>query len=572
MSDTDQVLGILKDKGIITEEHLKAAIDLQAARQLKFDDALEELGAATPEEIIKVLAEQSNCKIVNLSSINIPEEVIASVPKKLAKKYHLVPTEKQNGVITVAMNNPYDMRTVEELRFALNTDVECVLATSKGIEEAIMKYYEKKQGKGDLPDDDVSLGGMFDGLTETAIEIAKPEGEATGEDDEVVEEGPIVKLVSYIIEEAIRKKASDIHIEPLSKMIRIRLRIDGVCQEVSSIKKNALDALVSRIKILASMDITERRKPQDGRINLKLGEKPIDLRVSIIPTSCGESVVMRLLEKSGALMRIKNIGFSEKDFENIETALKKPNGIILITGPTGSGKSTSLYAALNYVNSVEKKIITVEDPIEYTLAGANQCEVNEKIGLTFPNVLRTMLRQDPNIVVVGEIRDVETAEIAISAALTGHLVLSTLHTNDAPSAITRLADMGVHSFLVSSAILAVLAQRLVRVICTDCKTQYKPEAREFEGMGLDIKEFEDTVFYRGEGCDKCNNGYRGRRGVYEFMCTCHELKEAMYNKAGRDELRKIARANGMTTLMEDGIRLVKEGVTTLEEVARVAVK
>ena len=562
---------ILKEKGIITEKQLNEALKLQREMSIRLDEAFTRLDIADPDEIIKGLAEQFGLDVVDPLSTSIMDEVIKIVTKSVAKKYQIIPIKKQNGVLTVAMSNPFDISTMDDLRLLFNTNVQCVLTTSKNIEEAIKKYYEQEQD-GQVQEKDISFGDYFGKLDDTDIEVVKT-SEQTEEVEGAGDEGPIVKLVSYLIEEAVKSRASDIHIEPLSKKIRIRYRIDGVCKEVNTIKKEINEALISRIKILSKMDITEKRKPQDGRIGLKLGERPIDIRVNTIPTSCGESVVMRILEKSTSLMRLKSMGFSERDYENLQNALKKPNGIVLITGPTGSGKSTTLYAALNEVNSITKKIITVEDPIENTMPGVNQCEVNEKIGLTFPSVLRTMLRQDPNIIVIGEIRDVETAEIAVSAALTGHLVLSTLHTNDAPSAITRLADMGVHQFLISSSLLAVLAQRLVRVICPECKVPHEVEDEELSELGLNSSDVEDIEFYHGIGCERCNKtGYYGRKGVYEFMTTGMELRDAIYNKAGRNDLRKIARSYGMTTLMEDGLRLAKNQITTLSEVSRVAVK
>lgn len=561
----------LKDQGVINDKEMAEALRLQKERSFRLDVALGVLGIVEPEETINCLAKNYGYDVINPSAISILDDVVLSLPKDVAKKYHVFPIKRQNGILTVAISDPLDISTMEDLRFKLDTSVECVLATSRDIESAIKKYYEGETEELQINEDDICFEGLFEETNGTVIESAKKFGRNIEVEKEV--EGPIIKLVSYIINEAAKRRASDIHIEPLSNRIRIRFRIDGVCQEIHSITKSALDAMISRIKILSKMDITEKRKPQDGRITFDINDKPLDIRVNIIPTSCGESVVMRLLTKESSLMKLKSMGFAEHDYNNIIRMLKKPNGIILVTGPTGSGKSTTLYAALNEVNSIDKKIITVEDPIEYTLPGANQCEVKESIGLTFPSVLRTILRQDPNIVVVGEIRDVETAEIAVAAALTGHLVISTLHTNDAPATVTRLTDMGVNPFLISSAIQAILAQRLVRVICPKCKETCKVNQEVLDLLGMDMKDFDGVEVYHGKGCDDCNRtGYSGRRGIYEVMCSNAELRDAIYKKAGRIELRKIARANGMTTLMEDGLRLVREQITTLEEVARVSVK
>ncbi len=557
---------ILKKRGIITEEQLKSALAIQKEKSIKLGEAIERIGVATPEEIINGLAEQFGSKVVNPLDISIPDDVINAVSKSIVSKYHIIPIEKSNRSLTVAMSDPLDIGTLEELHFTLNLNIKYVLATSHNIEEAIKKYYHNH-----VQEDDIQFDGLFEGIQGITDGIDRQDeyGEASAEEAEA----PIVKLVTHIINEAVKVRASDIHIEPLSNKVRVRYRVDGVCQERHSITRNVQDALVSRIKILANIDITEKRKPQDGRISLEGDEKSIDIRVSTIPTTCGESIVMRLLEKSSALIKLKSIGFSKDDVSNFQSMLRKPNGIVLVTGPTGSGKSTTLYAALNEFNSLEKKIITVEDPIEYNIPGINQCEVNEKIGLGFPNILRSILRQDPNIIVIGEIRDVETAEIAVSAALTGHLVLSTLHTNDAASAITRLTNMGVSPFLISSSIQAVVAQRLVRIICPECKAPQRNGENVPNVPGFNTSDLENAEFYHGTGCEHCNKtGYYGRAGIFEFMCTSSELKEAIHRKAPTHELRKIAHSNGMTTLMEDGLRLAKNQITTLEEVTRVSMK
>ncbi len=557
---------ILKKNGVITEDQLNKALDMQKEQSLKLGDAIEKMGAATPEEIINGLAEQFGSKVVNPLEISIPDDVINIIPKHIASKYHIIPIEKQNKSLTVAMSDPLDISALEDLNFRLNINIEYALSTHHNIEEAIKKYYQNSEQV-----KDIQFEGLFEGIGQAIDEVDIPYDYTEAFSEEA--EAPIVKLVTHIINEAVKVRASDIHIEPLSNKTRVRYRIDGVCQETHSITKNVQDALISRIKILSGIDITEKRKPQDGRINLEGNEKAVDIRVSTIPTTCGESIVMRLLEKSSALIKLKSIGFSEHDYNNFTNILKRPNGIILVTGPTGSGKSTTLYAALNEFNSLEKKIITVEDPIEYNIPGINQCEVNDKIGMTFPNILRSILRQDPNIIVIGEIRDVETAEIAVSAALTGHLVLSTLHTNDAASAITRLTNMGVSPFLISTSIQAVVAQRLIRIICPECKAPYRNGEKVPTAPGLNSNDSENAEFYHGTGCEHCNKtGYYGRAGIFEFMCTSPELKEAIHRKAATHELRNIARSNGMISLAEDGLRLANNQITTLEEITRVSIK
>ncbi len=557
---------ILRKRGIITEEQLNTALTMQKELSIRLGEVIIRMGAATPEEITIGLAELFGSEVVNPLEISIPDNVINFVPINVIKKYNIIPIRKQNESLTVAISDPLDINTLEDLHFRLNINIEYILATPENIEEAIKKYYHNRE-----QEKVIHFEGLLEGIKKVTPEIEKPYEYTEAVDEEA--EAPIVKLVTHIINDAVKVRASDIHIEPLSNNIRVRFRVDGVCQEIHSIARSVQDSLISRIKILSNIDITEKRKPQDGRINLEDTGKSIDIRVSTIPTTCGESIVMRLLEKSSALIKLKSIGFSEHDYNNFTSILKKPNGIILITGPTGSGKSTTLYAALNEFNSLEKKIITVEDPIEYNIPGINQCEVNERIGLTFPNILRSILRQDPNVIVIGEIRDVDTAEIAVSAALTGHLVLSTLHTNDAASAITRLTNMGVSPFLISSSIQAIVAQRLVRIICPECKTPYRNGKNGPIISELNINDSENAEFYHGTGCDHCNKtGYYGRAGIFEFMCTSSELKEAIHRKAPTHELRNIARSNGMTTLAEDGLRLANNQITTLEEVMRVSIK
>ncbi|MCP4252907.1 MAG: Flp pilus assembly complex ATPase component [Candidatus Scalindua sp.] len=551
---------MLKEKGLISEEQLSKALAHQKRQSIRLGEALTEMGFANHEDITNSLAEQFDFQIINPMEVPIPEDVINTIPKNIAKKHNIIPVAEQNGLLIVAISDPLDISTLEDLRFTLNINVEGVLSTKINIEHAIKKYYDKERV--------VSFDGYLDGFKSIIASADKTLDYTFGAEEEA--EAPIVKLVTFIIDEAVKTRASDIHIEPLPNKTRIRYRIDGVCQEVHSITRRIHEALISRIKILSNIDITEKRKPQDGRISSVVSEKPIDIRVSTIPTTCGESIVMRILEKSTVLIQLKNMGFSDHDYDNFKSILKKPNGIFLVTGPTGSGKSTTLYASLNEVDRSENKIITVEDPIEYNITGINQCQVNDKIGMTFPSILRAVLRQDPNIIVIGEIRDVETAEIAVTSALTGHLVMSTLHTNDAPSAITRLVDMGIKPFLISSSIQAILAQRLVRVICPKCKVPYKVEKHVLEALNMESNDLENTEFYHGTGCEYCNKtGYRGRKPIFEFMSMNSELRKAIFNNMPTNELRKVAHSNGMTTLAEDGLRLARTQITTLEEVMRI---
>ncbi|MBI5307002.1 MAG: type II/IV secretion system protein, partial [Planctomycetes bacterium] len=504
---------------------------------------------------------------IDLVKINIPREVIGLLQIQSVKKHQIIPVSKKNGVITIAVSIHPDLGFIDNLRFVMNADIKHVLVTPENIKNAIRKYYEHTSVESvntllkEMADQQISI-------EEVEIEQVKKLNEEAGA---IEDDGPIIQLVSLIINRAVAARASDIHIEPFYNKVRVRYRIDGVCQEADILPKRLQDSIASRIKILASIDISEKRRPQDGHIGLKYKGADMDIRVSCLPSIYGESIVMRLLEKSAALLNLNNLNFYENDFKRLQAIIKRPNGILLITGPTGSGKTTTLYATLNELNKAGTKIITAEDPVEYTIAGINQSEANEKTGLTFPIILKTMLRQDPNVIMVGEIRDAETADIAIAAALTGHLVLSTLHTNDAPSTITRLINMGVKPFLVATSLQGIMAQRLVRCICKQCKEQVDYTAEQLLGMGFDAETLKGTPFYKGKGCKECNNiGYRGRMGIYELMEMNETLRDMTYHMASTDDIRKVARTSGMTTLKEDGLRKAKDGKITLEEVFMVA--
>ena len=556
----------LLNKGLINKEQLDKAKGVQVKEHIRLEDALVKLGFLTYSEIVQFFSSQYDLPVIDLDKTNISPEIINLIPLQFVKKHHIVPVSKDNGVITIAVSSPPDLGFIDNLRFMFNADFKCVLATPENIKRAINKYYESEPTE--------TVDTLLKELKvrqspATAAEIEqteKPQVEAKGMEDE----GPIIQLVALIINKAIASRASDIHVEPLSNRLRVRYRVDGVCQEADVLPKQLQDSIISRIKILANIDISEKRRPQDGRIGLNYQGKDLDIRVSCLPSIYGESIVMRLLEKSTILMNLKYLGFCENDYKRFHSIIKKPNGILLITGPTGSGKTTTLYAAINELNTGDTKIITAEDPVEYTLRGINQCEVNDKIGFNFPAILRTMLRQDPNIILVGEIRDAETADTAIAAALTGHLVLSTLHTNDAPSAVTRLIDMGIKSFLISTSLQGIMAQRLVRTICTNCKEPIKYTPEQLLEMGFEIDALKDFSFYKGKGCKKCNNiGYHGRIGIYELLEMNETLRDMTYRMAATGEIRKAAKTSGMTSLKEDGLRKAVDGTTTLEEVFRV---
>ena len=557
---------ILLNSGKLTVVQLEKVKELQRREGIRTEDALVKLGYITFSEIVQFYSSQYDLPVIDLEKTDIPSEIIDLIPFYLVKKHHILPVSKNNGVITIAVSSPPDLGFMDNLRFMFNADFRCVLATPEHILKAIKKYYEAEpcESVDTLLKELMTRESPAPGVEVEQVERARAEAKTAEE------EGPVIQLVSLIINKAISSRASDIHVEPLSNRLRIRYRVDGVCLEADVLPKQLQDSFISRIKILSNIDISEKRRPQDGRIGLNYQGKDLDVRVSCLPSIYGESIVMRLLEKSTILMNLKRLGFYENDYSRFQSIIKKPNGILLITGPTGSGKTTTLYAAINELNKGDTKIITAEDPIEYSLRGINQCEVNDKIGFTFPAILRTMLRQDPNIILVGEIRDAETAETAIAAALTGHLVLSTLHTNDAPSAITRLIDMGIKPFLIATSLQGVMAQRLVRTICSECKEPVKYTPEQFVEMGLETDALKDSTFYKGKGCKRCNNiGYFGRSGIYELLSMNDALRDMTYRMAPADEIRRVAKTYGMTSLKDDGLRKAKEGTTTLEEVFRV---
>jgi len=483
---------------------------------------------------------------------------INGVSSRFIRENMIIPLELKDNVLKVVMANPEDRQTIDALRVATSADVQVYTTDPKVLNEYISRFYDQKAE---------NVNSIIEDLQDKDFEFITEEEEDVGHLKDLASEAPIIRLVNLLITRAIESRASDIHIEPFEDELKIRYRIDGVLHETESTPKRLQPAIVSRIKIMAKLNIAERRLPQDGRIKLKVGEREIDLRVSTIPVLHGESVVMRILHKEGIIIDLDELGFPPETLSKFNGLIRRPNGIILVTGPTGSGKTTTLYGALDKLNSPDKKIITVEDPIEYQLKGINQIQVKPKIGLNFANTLRHIVRQDPDIIMIGEIRDLETAEIAIQSALTGHLVFSTLHTNDAPSAITRLVDMGVEDFLLSSTILGVLAQRLVRVICPSCKevVSSDTEREELARFGM-----EDVILYRGRGCESCTyTGYYGRTGIFELMVVDDDIRRLILKGGDANQLRDLARRHGMRTLVEDGLEKVRAGITTLSEVLRV---
>lgn len=544
----------LRDLGLATKAQIESArehLDAAGLIQTLVND-----GVVTEEDVARALAAQNSMEFVDLADSHPERRVLDLVEGDDARRYQALPIALRNGILTIAIGDAMDMQSMDDLSYKLQREIEFVSASPTEIRKHIIKHY----------------GDAEDAANQLLKGVSKVEGSDTIEDEEETDDGPgdapIIKLVSMILLEAHTNRASDIHIEPLEKKLRIRFRIDGVLQEMQPPPKKLHGAIVSRIKIMSrSMSIAEKRIPQDGRIQIKVGDSSIDLRVSTIPTVHGESVVMRILDKTSLLLGLPDLGFLSDDQAKFEQCINLPDGIILVTGPTGSGKTTTLYGCLNYMNKPDRKLITVEDPVEYQMNGINQVPVNTSIGMTFPAALRSILRQAPNIIMIGEIRDYETASIAVNASLTGHLVLSTLHTNDAPSAIARLVDIGVKPFLVSSSVRAVLAQRLVRRLCPHCKQRGELSDYELQSLQIDAGQMRQASVMRAVGCERCRGrGYRGRMGIFEMFLVDDEVRNMINNNASTIALRQRARELGMRTLREDGVRKVLAGMTTAEEV------
>jgi type II secretion system protein E len=552
VQNQDYVVEILLDVGLISRGQIeKARADAVGGSVL---DALIREGIVSQEDVARTLAAQNGMEFVDLGQVAPSPDIIDEMSADVARRYKAVPVQNRDGTLVVAISDPMDMETVDALSFVLNRDVEFVCATKDAMAKAVTKFYGAAEEES---------SNLLRELGENQLSVEGDGGSDDGDAD-----APIIKMVSMLLLEAYNNRASDIHLEPMEAKFRVRFRIDGVLQEMQAPPKKLHSAIISRLKIMSgSMSIAEKRLPQDGRIQVKLGQKAIDLRVSSIPTVHGESIVMRILDKTALLLGLPDLGFLTDDQVKFERLIGLPDGIILVTGPTGSGKTTTLYAVLNTLNKPDRKIITVEDPVEYQLNGINQVPVNADIGMTFPMALRSMLRQAPNIIMIGEIRDKETAGIAINASLTGHLVLSTLHTNDAPSAVARLVDIGIKPFLVSSSVRAVLAQRLVRRLCSRCKAPGELTEYEARTLKIDVNQLAGASVSRPVGCDECRGkGFKGRRGLFEVFIVDDEVRHMINNNATTIQLRNRARELGMRTLREDGVRKVLSGMTTADEV------
>jgi type IV pilus assembly protein PilB len=566
MAASDPFSKILISEGIISPEQLAEAIRVSGSSGAKVHDEVIKLGYAPPEKVMAALGKAYRLTVLDLTGMTVPQEIVELLPESVARENTIFPLSEMGSVLRLATSDPTDMELQEKLRFILNRDVEMSLAPRQQIVEAINRHYGLSDGE--------SADSMIQEMTDTAIDFTETAVEqASAAAAEEASDSPVVKLCNLIITEAVQLRASDIHIEPFEDRIRIRYRIDGRLVERDNPPRRLLGAILSRIKILSKLDIAERRRSQDGRIKLTADGKNYDLRVSVLPTNHGQSVVMRVLDKDNIRVGIRQLGLSEQDFRQFKNLIRRPNGIILVTGPTGSGKTTTLYASLNELNRPDTKIITAEDPVEYYLQGINQVEIKHQIGLDFARVIRAMLRQAPNVILVGEMRDTETAQMGIQASLTGHLVFSTLHTNDAPGAITRMIDMGVPAYLVASSVVAVLAQRLVRVVCTKCKQPHQPLDSQIQEAGITPEQLKTATFMKGRGCVNCQkSGYKGRLGIFELMVMNNKIRELAFQGAATTDIRRAAVATGMTVMFEDGIEKSLRGITTLDEVFRVSKK
>ena len=557
---------LLVAERLITEAQLKQALAEQKGKTEKLGSILARLGFITEEQLIGFLSRQYGIPSITLTNIDVDTETLRLVPAQIARKYEVLPVKRIGGTLTLAMADPTNVFALDDIAFMTSLQILPVVAPQATIRKAIEKHYEDGQAS------------MNEMLTEIAadanVEVLEGETEGKGVDvfelKESADEAPVVKLVNMVLVDAIRKGASDLHWEPYEKHFRIRFRMDGVLHEMLSPPKRLEPAIISRLKIMSSLDISERRVPQDGRIKLRFGHREIDFRVSVLPTIFGEKAVLRILDKESLQLDLTKLGFDPWSFEKFSHAIHQPYGMVLITGPTGSGKTTTLYSAISTINSPEHNIMTAEDPVEYNLKGVNQVQVNEGVGRTFAAVLRSFLRQDPDVILVGETRDLETAQISIRAALTGHLVFTTLHTNDCPSTVARLFDMGIQPFLLSSALLLILAQRLGRRICKECKQPMEGKEEDLVPYGHVPQGREKVTFYRGKGCATCNfTGMKGRVAIYEVMPVTEPLRDMILKNAATADIREQAQKDGMKTLRQSGLMKVIEGTTTIEEVLRV---
>jgi type IV pilus assembly protein PilB len=560
---TTKPLGqILKQLGLVTEYDIQQAVRAQKDKGGALGQILLQNGLITEEDLSRGLAAQAGMDFVDLEKVEITPEVLEVMDGSTAETFQVMPLQYDGSTLVVAIAKPDNLNVLDDLRFSLPkvANFRAMVASEDSIRNAIQKYYQQRQSE--MSDLLAGVGGPGkEGKDRENIDIAKLEQDANA--------GPVVKLLNMILLQAIRDRSADIHLEPFEHEFKVRYRVDGVLYEMMPPPVHLARAVISRVKVMANLDIAETRLPQDGRIELNVGGNPVDLRVSTLPTMHGESVVMRILDRSNLALDLEKLGFRPDELQAFRRLIEKPHGIILVTGPTGSGKTTTLYSALHECNNIDVKIITTEDPVEYDLEGIMQVQINEEIGVTFAACLRTILRQDPDIILVGEIRDLETAQIAVEASLTGHIVFSTLHTNDAPSAITRILDLGLEPFLIGATLEGIIAQRLVRRICLNCKTPYDPSDQELYELELTRSETEGRQFYYGKGCKQCNGtGYKGRIAIFEIMVTNDRQRSLIMNFASTADLRNAAKEDGMRTLRDAGLIHIYDGITTIEEVVK----
>jgi len=565
--ETRTVADIAKEVTGISDEQLKQALEVQRETREPLAQILVNMGVISEKDKARILGRQWGIPFIDLAERQIDRDLLKLIPHHLLQRWKAVPIDRNGPRLVVAMANPLDVYAVDQMRLVSGMDIEPVIGTADDINAALGQSVSAREEIGVALQQMEEIGG--DGGEIQLEEKNREEELSIDQLREMLDEAPVVRLANLIIRQAIRDKASDIHIQPEANRVRIRYRVDGILHDTMTVPKKVQAALISRIKVMADMDIAEKRAPQDGRISLRLSGREYDFRVSTNPGVHGEKVVMRILDKRGIMVNLNQLGIPATMMDDFEGLINRSYGIITVTGPTGSGKSTTLYSVLNRINSPEKNILTIEDPVEYQLPGLTQTPVNERAGVTFATALRTFLRQDPDVILVGEIRDAETALVATEAALTGHLVFSTLHTNDAPTAVARLIEMGIEPFLIASSVIGVLAQRLVRVICPDCKEAYTPPVEAFRRLNLAM-DLDSVTFYRGRGCDRCRHtGYRGRTGVFELLLITDHLRELILRKAPTHELRQEALEAGMVTLKQDAMQKILEGITTMEEALRV---
>jgi type IV pilus assembly protein PilB len=561
---SNPLLALIREQGLIDDlqyEEVVAELKRSGAPVVQL---LQDFGIMKLDDILHVIAGHIGADVVSLKDREYPPELLQTVPARVAQMYHCLPVAVNNGTVQLALADPLDATRADEIHFAIKRDVQIVVADPEEIRKTIDRLYGQDEASGDFSEILKELGADAD----IAREVDEAAEDAKRLED-LANEAPIVKFVSLVLQQAIQDRASDIHFEPFETDFRIRYRVDGALYEMAPPPKHLALPVISRLKVMANLNISERRLPQDGRINLTIANRQVDLRMSTLPTQFGESVVLRVLDRAAVNLEIESLGFPKYVYDFVTEVILRPNGIFVVTGPTGCGKTTTLYSCLRRVNAIDSKLLTAEDPVEYDIEGIMQVAINDAVGMTFGKALRSFLRQDPDIIMVGEMRDLETAQISIQASLTGHLVLSTLHTNDAPGAVTRLVDMGVEPFLISSTLMAVLGQRLVRTICKNCRTPFEPTEKQLEMLNLSPHDLGDKVFHYGRGCSACNDtGYKGRKGIFELLVISDAIRTLINERAPTVVVRQKAVELGMVTLREDGLRGIFEGDTTIEEVVK----